>query len=123
MKISQNLSDLRALDHELYRHFLTKVSLYAWDDSFQTSLGGDVFIAESKEEAIGFLDAGYDYREFSPSANYVCIFQINNNSGGPTYVVPAEYFPEEQWEPDVDETNYDPYSGCDVYDRSEDIPF
>lgn len=26
-----------------------------------------------------------------------------------------------EWEPDVDETNYDPYAGCDTYDYSGEV--
>lgn len=126
MKIAHTLNELAGV-HDLAANYLF-LSMHTAADplnaSFMEFLGGDVHVIETQEDANAALEQ-YDMDVVHHCDGYVMCFSINNNSGGPTFVFPTDLYREQTpTEVDVDETNYDPYAGCDVWEYSnDDVPF
>jgi hypothetical protein len=92
---------------------------------FMPHLGGNVLMVESKEEFQKmFADYGSEPEIFRQLDHHMAYGYITNNSGGPIFIVSNDLYDEIQGtrndiDDSVDETNYDPYAGCDTFDRGE----
>ena len=131
MIVTQNMNHLKKYSQEAYDH-MTYSMREAEDfhtESFMRYLGGNVCIIEDMSDLNGLDITEDDVKEWTAEATYRVVFQVNNNTGGPTFFIPSELWHEWNTDhedyPDVDETNYDPYAGCDVFERNDldDIPF
>ena len=129
-----SLKQLKDFSKELYDHF-SALNLVPNDlADLDVYLGGYIFVAEGPEDVRWLqenLHGRVDHYSESPEGSYMCMTNISNNSGGSTYCVHYEDWctaldplvgDDDVVDPNgpdldsVDETNYDPYSGCDTFE-------
>ena len=139
MKISTNLKQLKATSTEAY-HYINGMNLVeSMTTDFEAALGGDVFIIENADELNAVMEqykGKIDHWDATEDCTYITALSITNNTGGPTFLIPKELWTERHSElyqekfsqddsyGDHDETNYDPYAGCDTFETyQDDVPF
>jgi len=139
MKTAFNMSQLAKLCPAGHDYLFLSMHEAPEGSTFMRILGGNVYLVETQTDLSGVLMRNtMDVIHLTPDGEFVIAFSFNNNTGGPTWLVPAEVweandraqelFSVEAYlnppEGDVDETNYDPYAGCDTFERDyDDIPF
>jgi hypothetical protein len=98
-------------DDELKEELYALMQLFSITDTetFEEYFGGNTYIVEKEddlkdistylttEDDSRFLNlheiaASFDVAEYLPSMNWIHIFSVTNNAGGPAYYIPKEVF-------------------------------
>lgn len=95
MKTFTNLKSLTAHNSFLGKHIKQHIDQTDYSCEFTWSLGGDVHIAETVEDAQKIFREN-PFFDISESVNdsWHILFIANNNAGGPTYFVPRDIIEE-----------------------------
>lgn len=92
MKTYNHLRTLKSEHPELAQVVMSAIAPDYFDDEFMSTLGGYVFVVDSKEEYHRVLDENtyFDIAE-EPTPEWLMLVCMNNNAGGPTWFVPTTF--------------------------------
>jgi hypothetical protein len=94
MKVSFGIGTIQLVFKDLpliARHYIN-LAKTTDDGSFNTALGGPVTRITSPDEVAAILAVQPDsFKEHPASKDHYEVCYFNNNSGGPTYVIPKDF--------------------------------
>ena len=107
MLILQNRVQLRDFNPVLERYFDPTLKEFSDRESFMWLIGGDMKVLQDQHEVDAAMKELFDFFDYHPDSKYWIGIVINNNSGGPTYLIDSRFDVSKRHDPPAPDTTFD----------------